>query len=116
MQFLYFTSSRPLIRSRKKTALGEVLSPKGRSVVSQFQLASLPPRFSRRETPINWARHYPAAGNAVKAILPLNGGGRRSGIEGQGSGAGESEDRRQGDGGLEEAGSWQQAAGSRVVH
>ena len=27
------------------------------------------PRSSRREPPINWARHYPAAGNAVKAIL-----------------------------------------------
>jgi hypothetical protein len=34
-------------------ALGEVLSPEGRYFMSQLTPASLPPRCSRRETPIN---------------------------------------------------------------
>ena len=40
------------------------------------------PLFSRRETPINWARHYPAGGKSVKAIHPLNAGVQVSGVEG----------------------------------
>jgi len=42
-QIIYFTFRLPLLRSRTITALGEVLSPKGRKFVDQSELASLPP-------------------------------------------------------------------------
>jgi len=58
------------IRSGTKTALEEVLSPKGRGLRRQTGPGIPAPRCSRRETPINRAGDYPAGKNGVKAILP----------------------------------------------
>ena len=40
---IYITSPLACVRSRRRTALGEVVSPTGRLFVDQFQPASLPP-------------------------------------------------------------------------
>jgi len=48
-----------------------MLSPKGRDFVAEFRLASLPPRCSSRETPIDSARLYPSGADGVKAVPTL---------------------------------------------
>ncbi len=68
-QFTKKSSRLPLIRSRTKTALGDVPSPKGR-VLRRHTAVGIPaPPVSRRETPINRAGDYPTCRNGVKAIL-----------------------------------------------
>ena len=58
-----------LIWSTTKTALGEVLFPKGRVLRRQTRPGIPAPRYSRRETPINWATRYLGRTKCVKAIL-----------------------------------------------
>ena len=68
---VYFTLRLPRIRPRTKTALGGVLSPKGRVLRRQTGPGIPAPRFSRREPPINYAIRYLGATRCVKAILAL---------------------------------------------
>ncbi len=81
-----FTSPLPQIRHRTKTALGGVLSPKGRDFPRPTSSGIPAPRCSRRETPINRTRHDLAGRNGVKAILALIAGGQ-AGSRGKDRGA-----------------------------
>ncbi len=60
--------SREFGRERKRPS-GGYQSPKGRIFHSQIRAGIPAPRCSRRESPINRTRHYPAGANGVKAIL-----------------------------------------------
>jgi len=62
MRSLGLKRKRPLGRSRPQRAA---------TCIAELDPASLPPRFSCREPPIDWASRYGAGANGVKAILAL---------------------------------------------
>lgn len=76
--------------TKKKTALGERPSPKGREFGDKLKAGIPAPQFSRREIPINRAGDYPAGKDGVETIpaLPTAGVGGHPGV-GRGTGRGQ---------------------------